>query len=158
VPSSTVKGKKIDVNEHLDQNISTDSTGAATAHEQHLILVRAIWWIAALLAFGFIAVGVPDRYAQLTTISPSANTLIGQLRPDEAHALEQAGISIPMYAIYLTTLDTLFTLLFVSTGLVIIWFRPKDRAALLISLSLIGRGLTAIAESIISWYQSANFG
>jgi signal transduction histidine kinase len=145
VLSSTVKGKMIEVNEHLDQNVSIDSTQGATAHEHHLILVRAIWWTVALLAFGFIAVGVPSSYAQFSTVSPAANTLVGQLRPDEAHALEQAGVSVPMYAVYLTALETLFTLVFVCTGLVIVWFRPMDRAALLISLSLIGMGLSAIA-------------
>ena len=132
------------MNEHLDQNISIDPTRGTTTHEHHLILVRAIWWIVALLAFGLIAVGVPARYAQLTTVSSSANTLIGQLRPDEARALEQAGISVTFYAVYFTALYTLFTLLFASTGLALAWLRPKDRAALLISLSLIGMGLTAV--------------
>jgi signal transduction histidine kinase len=33
----------------------------------------------------------------------------------------------------------------VSTGLLIVWFRPEDRAALLISVVLIGMGLAAIA-------------
>lgn len=133
------------MNERLDQNISIGSSQGAAGREHRLIFIRTIWWIAALLAFGFIAVGVPDRYAQLSTVSPGANTLVGQLRPDQAYALEQAGISVTFYAVYFTALDTLVTLLFVSTGLVIVWFRPEDRAALLLSLFLIGMGLTAIA-------------
>lgn len=139
-----MKGKKIEVNEHLDQNISIDSTRGATTHEHRLILVRVIWWIVVLLALGFIAVGVPDRYAQFSTVSPGANTLVGQLRPDQAHALEQAGIPVTFYAVYYTALDALIALLFASTGLALAWLRPNDRAALLISLTFIGMGLTAI--------------
>lgn len=143
-PSEIAAGQ-VEVNEHLDQNISIGSSQGDTGSERRLSFIRAIWWLVALLAFGFIAVGVPDRYAQLSTVSPGATTLVGQLRPDQAHAFEQAGISVTFYAIYFTALDTLITLLFASTGLVIVWFRPEDRAALLISLFLIGIGLSAIA-------------
>jgi len=110
-----------------------------------LTFVRVTWWIVALLAFVFIAVGVHDRYVQLTTISASADTLVGQLLPDEARALEQAGISVTFYAVYLTSLDTLITFILASTGLMLAWLRPKDRAALVVSLVLISAALTAIS-------------
>jgi signal transduction histidine kinase len=70
------------------------------------------------------------------------------LQPEEAQAFEQAGLSVPVFAAYITALDTCIAFVFALMGLALSWLRPEDRAALLMSIVLIGAAMVIVGAGM----------
>lgn len=104
-------------------------------------LVRGLWLAYALLALAIIAASILLRYQQLATVTEAATVFAGQLRPFEAQALTELGLSAQFYGAYLTSLEALGAFAFFAIGALIFWRRSEDRMARLMSLALVGFGL-----------------
>jgi hypothetical protein len=109
-------------------------TRAARLRPQWLRLASAT---VALLALVSVAAGIPSRYAQLATVSPAANTIAGQLLPDDAQRLAQSGVLPQTYALYFTAAETLSALVSLAVAGLIVWSGSAHWVALLVSLNLV---------------------
>jgi hypothetical protein len=95
------------------------------------------WATIALLAASLFVLGTPVRYQQLTTVSPQAITIVGQLRPQDAALLAQAGFSVNAYAGYFTGLEAVATLVVLASASLIFAGRSDDWMAWYVSFFMI---------------------
>jgi hypothetical protein len=102
-----------------------------------LIAARLAWIAGLLLALVSVAASVPSRYAQLSTVTPAADTLVGQLRPEDELLLAQSGLPVKAYAIYFTAAELLTALVSFGVASLIVWGRSDDWLALVVALCLV---------------------
>lgn len=100
-------------------------------------LARWLWLAALLAALSCVAAGTPRRYAQLRTVSPAADTVLGQLTPAEAERMTQSGLPVDAYAAYFTAAELLTALAAFAVAGLIFWGRSREWVALLTSHCLI---------------------
>ena len=101
-----------------------------------LLLGRAAWIVAALVALAILIAGVPARVQSLDTVPPEAARIIQQLHPWEAVLWRESGLGVQFYAVSTTVLDLFSSLAWLVIAAVIFWRRSADRAALIIALAL----------------------
>jgi hypothetical protein len=104
------------------------------------VSARLLLVAALLVAVVSVVAGIPQRYAQLRTITPTAITVLGQLRPDDAQRLVASGLSVDAYAAYFTAAELLAALLAFAVASLIFWGRPHDWMAMLVAHNLIAAG------------------
>jgi hypothetical protein len=123
-----------------------DSDPSGRAHTRlsgrTLLAARLAWAAVMLLALVSLAAGAPSRYAQLTTVTPAADTIIGQLRPEDARLLVQSGVSVSTYALYFTAVELLSAAISLAVATLIVLGRSDDWLALLVSVFLIAASTT----------------
>lgn len=113
--------------------------------------------VSAVLVVGLFSTAVPVRLHQLQHVSPAAITPAGQLRPQDAQALSQLGLSADFYAAYLVTVEVAAAMVFASIAIVVAWRRSHDGMALFTAGTLMllgtasGTVLPALAESYAAW-------
>ncbi|MGQ0603796.1 MAG: hypothetical protein ACT4QE_19110 [Anaerolineales bacterium] len=110
---------------------------------RRLFIARLAWLALALPTLAIIAASVLPRYWQLATVTEAATIFAGQLRPFEAQALAQLGLSVSFYGAYFALLEGLGAAVFFVIGAVIFWRRSDERMPLLFSFALIGTGLNS---------------
>lgn len=108
-----------------------------------LKFAQAGWLLFLLAAVVLLLAAVPARYENLSTVNPAGDTGIGDLSPEDALALEQAGLSVAGYALYFTVLETFVSLVFFGSGLVIFWFQRANRMALFTAYALVATGINS---------------
>jgi hypothetical protein len=91
--------------------------------------IRVAWVLLALLAFSTLVMAVKPRILQLKADPYGFGA-----------AYEQLGISPGSFAIYFTSIESLFALLFFAVGGLIFWKAPRDRMAILVSAAFITMG------------------
>ncbi len=120
---------------------TSDSPHGTHVRGHRLRFARAGWAACALLALVILIASVVPRYRQLATVTLGATVFTGQLRPFEAEALAQLGLSVSFYAAYFTLLEGLGSVAFFVIGAVIFWRRSDEWTPLLLSLALVSFGL-----------------
>ena len=121
-----------------------------THHQaRRLAAGRLMIGIATIAILTVILQVVPERYRQLSTVSPTADTNIGQLRPEDAQIMADSGLSVQAYATYFTIFDFSIAVASILTALVIAWHRPNDRLALLAALMFAGLAGLIITPGMI---------
>jgi hypothetical protein len=100
---------------------------------------------AAYLAV-FVA-GVPVRWVELTRVCQATACPDLVLRPAEAQALRDLGLSLPAYASFQVGLETLLLGLLLLLAGVIFWRRGDTGLGLLITLALITFGANILSEA-----------
>ena len=98
--------------------------GSASVHlgGRALVVARTIWIVAAITSWLIFVLAVPARYAQLTNPSPGLRL-----------AIEQAGISVDFYALYILSLEITLGIASGVVGLIIFLRRPAEVIALFVS-------------------------
>jgi hypothetical protein len=91
-------------------------------HGRALMVARTVWIVAAAASWLIFVVAIPARYAQLTSPSP-------QLR----QAIEQLGVSVDFYALYILSLEISLGIACGLVGLIIFLRRRAEVIALLVS-------------------------
>jgi signal transduction histidine kinase len=113
-----------------------------------LVVARLIWAILVTLLVLLFAVSIPLQYRQLS--HPPAD-----IRAQLAHA----GLSVDVYAAYLTAIGNVFALVCCVVAALIVLHRPKDRIGLLASLYLLllGLGNAPAMQSVARGYRPLAF-
>lgn len=129
-------------------------------HGRALVLWRVVWLMLSLLYLTVFLLFLPSTTAHLQIICADSSCLAGQLDSAAARQLQAVGISLRTYAL----LHTLFACLGVAVNgavaLILFWRRPQERAALMISLTLVLNAATgylgAVGDSHLPFHQLAD--
>ncbi|HEY6410484.1 MAG TPA: hypothetical protein VIY29_23790, partial [Ktedonobacteraceae bacterium] len=103
-----------------------------------LLLARLVWWTVTLLVVVLFVAALPTSFAHLQTLCLSCNG--PQLTSQQARQLQVVGLSLPFYAAYFITLNSVFFVTYFGVACVLFWKRADDRMALISSLFLISFG------------------
>src|SRR5215218_1934309 len=99
---------------------------------------RIVWVGVAVLTAGVFFSGLPSEFARLRTPCEDATscTWLPRLTTDTARQLGELGLSTDFFAAYFLAIEVAFTLMSFAIGAIILWRRPLDRIALVVSLML----------------------
>ena len=119
-----------------------------------LILARIAWFVVVLPALVLWIVYIPLGYVHYLTVCTQSFCQQQLATPEMVQALHSAGLSLQFYALYMTSFQILFTLVFCVIGIVIGWRKSDDWMALLVSITLIvfGTVLTTDYQQLASTY------
>ena len=116
-----------------------------------------MWIVVAILALYITAAGIPHRYHELSqtsqaTWSTGMTEFVDlQLHPLEAQALSQFGLTLTDYAAYILGVELLQLLVYWGIAVLILWRRPDEWLAIMISLTLVCFGVSqpAIDDALV---------
>ncbi len=136
----------------LENNNGSPATPHSVARNQANRLIRVAWWTVTLVLTGSFAIAIVARYDELRrpceTVEQSRDCGYYVLTPNQAEMLNNLGLSLDFYAIYMLAVDSLPAISFVSLAVFIVLRRPDDRVATAISMGLIATGL-AIGPEVL---------
>lgn len=117
-----------------------------------LFAVRVVWLLLAVVTVGSLIARVPQLYDQfaIVNVCHENDCVEYQLHPDNALALQQLGVSVESYALYVTMLLSISALLCVAIAIVLIWRRPDSVMALIVALMLMFQ--TGSLDIWAQWY------
>jgi hypothetical protein len=124
------------------------STTHTRLHGYWLVLARMVWIALVILVIGFVVVGLPEYIAQLYTVSNNLVYVPWQLSPEGFQALQNAGISLSVYAPFAIVLSSAIMLVWVVVGAVIFWRKSNDWMALLVAFVLVYWGVSTFAATV----------
>jgi hypothetical protein len=101
---------------------------------------QTTWVLGAITTFILVISSISPRFQQLSNISPEAVIPTGQLRPIEAQALAEMGLSVEFYAGWITFLEVLAAVEFLLLGLVVFLLRRNEWMPLIFAMAMIGLG------------------
>ncbi|MBX3051930.1 MAG: hypothetical protein KF753_10675 [Caldilineaceae bacterium] len=112
--------------------------------------LRLFWYLFALLAINALISGSWNGYTRLVTVCEEEVCSVDRLTPAGVAALEALGLSASFYAAYNTALVVAIALIYLGVAALIFWARPRDRGALLVSLTLllVGVFMTDFMEAL----------
>jgi hypothetical protein len=101
----------------------------------------------ACLGVAFVALviwvwGIPVRYAQLGTVCTTTVCGDQQPTPSSIAQFQAAGVSLSFYAAYTSTIEILFTLVFLLLATLIFWRKSETLIGLLTTLLLVTSGVS----------------
>jgi hypothetical protein len=134
-------------------------------HRHWLVLARFVWTALIVLILAFFFANIPVYFAQLHTICAGSACARWQLTPANARALQNAGISVSVYAIFNLVLSLFSSLVWFAVAAFIAWRKSNDWLALLASLLLVSQGVlqfsgslsTPLEYSSTAWYMPTVF-
>jgi len=110
------------------------------------MLARIAWVVLAVTALALWVASIPLSYAQSLTVCTQALCQNQQATPEMVQALHSAGLSLQFYAIYLSTLSSVWVLIFCVIGVIIAWRKSRDWMGLLVSLALVVGGTAVTTD------------
>ena len=128
------------------------STGTSNAMRAHLsghtlVIVRITWLTLAVLSLSVYLAAIPPRLDQLSTVCAQAGCARQQLFPEEARLLQQFGLSMSFYAVYIRAIGIITVLGFVAAAGIIFWRKSDDWVAVSLSFTLIMFGTAAFSTA-----------
>ncbi len=149
------------------RTVSLELQGAERTrlHGHWLVLVRFMWAALIVLILAFFFANLPVYFAQLHTICAGSVCAPWQLTVANARALQDAGISVSLYANCNLVLSLFSSLVWVAVAAFIAWRKSNDWLALLASLLLVSQGVlqfsgslsTPLEYSSNAWYMPTVF-
>ena len=134
--------------------VSPDAPGEAPVRlrGRWLVLVHIGWLVLAVVSMCLFVAAVPYRYTYLLHVSPTADTLNGQLTPRDAHALASLGLLPAFYSAYVVTLEVIPALVALAVAAIIFRYRSTEGMALFVSLMLLLLGviLTPLTSAFLA--------
>jgi hypothetical protein len=119
-------------------------------HGRWLRIARLTWWTLAGYPVLLFLLGLAPALEQLRTpvaAPPIASWHYLVLSIPQARVLEASGISLELYATYMTALEVFQALAYASCGLLIFWRRSDELIALITSLTLVVLGVYLIPNT-----------
>jgi signal transduction histidine kinase len=133
-------------------------SGVSPLAGRWLLLARLVWWSVALLVVVLFITALPTSFAHLQTLCLGASCNGPQLTSQQASQLQIVGLSLPFYAAYFITLNSVFFVAYFAVACVLFWQRADDRTAFIGSLFLVSFGgatfpgtLDALAALTPTW-------
>ncbi len=116
-----------------------------------LFAFRAVWAVVSVLALGLFVASLPLAYAQYHTACVAGYECPWwRLSPEEANALQEAGLSTGFYAAYRLANDVVFAVGFCLVGAAIVWRKPSGRMPLFASLALVTFGTATTPVQVLA--------
>jgi signal transduction histidine kinase len=112
-----------------------------TLHGHWLLLARCVGAVLTVFLLAFFIANLPVYFAQLQTVCVQVVCAQWQLTASNARAIQNAGLSITLYAIFTLALNLLSALVWFAVGGFIGWRKSDDWSALLTSLLLVLQGV-----------------
>jgi len=109
-----------------------------------LVLARVAWLALALLTLGSLVVALPYRYRELRTVCVGTGCGVVRLTPDAARTLRSLGLSVDVFAAYVTTVEVVLALTFVFVGALIYGRKSSDWMAIYVASTLVILGASAL--------------
>jgi hypothetical protein len=122
-----------------------------------LFLARLMWVVVLLLAVGKTAIGMPSYYAGINSICTASREdcrTSKSLNPQQAQALESAGLSLTAYAVLRMASKVITSIVWGGLGLAIFLLQPKDWMAFIASAMMIVFISSGYDSSILLAYPS----
>jgi hypothetical protein len=107
-----------------------------------LLLARVACLGVAFVALVIWVWGIPVRYAQLGTVCTTTVCGDQQPTPSSIAQFQAAGVSLSFYAAYTSTIEILFTLVFLLLATLIFWRKSETLIGLLTTLLLVTSGVS----------------
>jgi len=146
--SAALKSPETELSQSGEATIHTperpEHASNTTLRGRWLVIARAVWIAIAVVTLALFVTSIPPVFSELRTVSFGEGTSIWQLRPNEARALEQLGLSVGVYAIYWIVIQVVFVLGFAVVAGVIFWRKSDDWLALFVSLFLLMFGANTV--------------
>ncbi len=103
---------------------------------------RVLWLAVASLTAGVFVSGMPSEFARLRTPchGDAACAWLPRLTTESARQLGELGLSADVFASYFVAIEVSFTVMSGAVGAVILWRKPDDLVARLVSLMLLTFG------------------
>lgn len=132
---------------HLSSASPGTNRGNVLLHGRRLRILQTLWVILVISDLVVLIISLPAFYTVLhsTCTTYIASCESDQLNPQSLAALQQAGISIHVYALYVMFWDMLTTLSFLLIGALIIWRRPNTWMGLFVSFFLLNFGSIGVS-------------
>jgi hypothetical protein len=108
----------------------------ARRQRRFALVLRVLWYVAAVLAIQAFLLSIPLGYERLMTVCMEELCYADQLRPAGVEALQALGLSVQFYAIYELFINTLAMLIFGGTAVIIFYSRPNEPMALFVAITL----------------------
>lgn len=124
--------------------------GAVRVPARWLTPVRLLWWVLAIYPALLFVIGLAPAFEQLRMaceLSACNETHWFALTPQQARALEESGISLHLYAVYMSALEVVQALVFAGCGLLIFLRRSDEWIAIITSLVLVALGVYLIPNA-----------
>ena len=99
-----------------------------TLRSHWLLLARCAGVVLTVLLLAFFIANLPVYFAQLQTVCVQAVCAEWQLTPASARGLQNAGLSISLYAIVSLVLTVFLALVWFAVGTFIAWRTARHRA------------------------------
>ena len=116
-------------------------------HGRRLVLARALWGVIAIFELAAFVYSITGAVTQLQVLCTSSCT-IQQLSAAGVSTLQHAGLSLGDYIAFYLAVIIISTLLCYSMAAILLWRRPNDWMALLISLMLLGFGPGFVSNGV----------
>jgi hypothetical protein len=123
-------------------SIHSSQTPDARLSGNWLLLARVACLGVAFIALVIWVWGIPLRYAQLGTVCTTTVCGDQQPTPSSIAQFQAAGISLSFYAAYTSTIEILFTLVFLLLAMLIFWRKSETLIGLLTTLLLVTTGVS----------------
>jgi hypothetical protein len=98
---------------------------------------RVIWLVLVGLTLVILAMSVPARYEQLTTLSFGANRAVQQLTIGEFALLKRFGIDVSLYATLVVAVEVVVQVIFILLGIMMFARESRNWVAMYVALGLI---------------------
>jgi hypothetical protein len=120
-----------------------------TLHGRWLFLARTAWVMLAITALAIVVFSVPSSFEHYSSVCTAASEIcseqaVDQPTPEGVRALQDAGLSVRIYALLNVVLDKVFQLVWFAVGALIFWRRSDDWMAVLVSLFLVTFGTITV--------------
>src|SRR5579884_4165077 len=125
-------------------------------HGRRLVLAWILWGVIAIFELAAFVDTLTEAATQLQVPCTSSCT-IQQLSPSAISTLQHAGLSLGDYIAFYLAIILISTLLCYAIAVLLLWHRPDDWMALLISLMLIsfGPGIISNGVRFSQWFGPA---
>src|SRR5215203_563491 len=114
------------------------TSGNSEVRDESMRFSRVAWVVVAALTVDVFVSGLPSEFARLRTPCDDAVSCawLPRLTTETARQFVDLGLS----ADYFIALEVAFTVMSFAIGAVIVWRKPRDRTALVVSLMLVTWG------------------
>ncbi len=125
-------------------------------HGRRLTLAWILWGVIAIFELAAIVDSLTSTASQLS-VPCTSSCVIQQLSPSAISTIQHAGLSLGNYIAFYLAIILISTLLCYTVAALLLWRRPDDWMALLISLMLMSFGPGTISNAVrfSHWFGSA---
>jgi hypothetical protein len=138
----------------ITDNAEPRSRATTRISGRWLLAARVSLIIMSALVLVIYVFGTPVFFVKLSSLSAVCQSLGECLNSAQEKALHTLGLSSTTYAVYWVAVNVLFSLVYMSVALLIVWRKSDDRMALFASFSLVafGASFTSIPTVLASIY------
>ncbi len=121
---------------------------------RRLVLAWSVWAVLVAFTLGVFFGSLPTYFTILQTVCSGPGCITGQPAPGTDQALRGIGLSIAGYALLITLLTLTAELLAVFLGVLLVWRKPRDWMALLVSVMIMTVSLVNMMYVLLQYHSA----